>query len=173
MSSEEMFEGFTVAAGKDRFGEMIKLGGDPVDCKLSAQDTDGALCIFEIATGWPRHLHREQDEWVYVVEGEVEIEVGTKRFRAAAGESVFLPRKVPHGWAPVGGGGAGRIVNVYQPAGNIEEFLRQVGNLTVGKDIPSREQVLDNTYTEDQVNTLHRLFESHGMDLLPPRLVTE
>ena len=167
MKSEEMFAGFTVAAGKDRFGEKIRLGGDPVDCKLSAQDTDGAMCIVEIATGWPRHLNREQDEWAYVVEGEVEFEVGEKRFRAGAGESVFLPRKVPHGWSPVGA--AGRIVNVYQPAGSIEEFLRKVGNLTVGKDIPSREQVIDKTYTEEQVDTLIRLFDAHGMDLLPPR----
>lgn len=167
MKSEEMFAGFTVAAGKDRFGENTKLGGDPVDCKVSGQDTDGAMCIVEITTGWPRHCHRDQDEWVYVVEGEVEFEVGEKRFRAAAGESVFLPRKVPHGWAPVGG--AGRIVNVYQPAGNIEEFLRKVGKLTVGKDVPSKEQVIDNTYTEEQVDTLRRLFDAHGMDLLKPR----
>ena len=51
MKTEEMFRGFSVAAGDDRFGEHIKLGGptgDPIDCKVSAQDTDGAMCIFEL-----------------------------------------------------------------------------------------------------------------------------
>src|SRR5690348_14203914 len=47
MESEEMFLGFSVAVGKDRFGEEIKLGGEPNDCKVSAQDTDGAMCVFE------------------------------------------------------------------------------------------------------------------------------
>jgi MerR family transcriptional regulator, thiopeptide resistance regulator len=42
MKNEELFAGFTVAAGKDRFGENIRLGeGYPVDCKVSARDTKG------------------------------------------------------------------------------------------------------------------------------------
>src|SRR6187549_3741398 len=67
MKSEEMFAGFSVAAGSDRFGEQIKLGGEPVDCKVSAQDTSGAMAVFEFTSGWPRHLHHDQDEWIYVI----------------------------------------------------------------------------------------------------------
>src|SRR5258705_6637928 len=88
MKNEEMFAGFSVAAGKDRFDEHIKLGGEPVDCKVSGKDTDGAMCIFEVTAGWPRHLHHDQDEWIYVIDGEVEFEIGKKRFRLGAGESV-------------------------------------------------------------------------------------
>src|ERR1043165_7047256 len=33
MKSEEMFLGFSVAAGRDRFDERIRLGGEPHDCK--------------------------------------------------------------------------------------------------------------------------------------------
>src|SRR6476659_2757040 len=51
MKSEEMFAGFSVAAGDDRLGEHIKLGGDPNDCKVSAQDTNGAMCVFEFTGG--------------------------------------------------------------------------------------------------------------------------
>src|SRR5687768_13964058 len=47
MKTEEMFAGFRVAAGEDRFGEHIKLGEEPNDCKVSAKDTQGAMCIFE------------------------------------------------------------------------------------------------------------------------------
>src|SRR3984893_3827141 len=47
MKSDEMFVGFRVAAGSDRFGEEIKLGGEPLDCKVSAQDTKGAMSVFE------------------------------------------------------------------------------------------------------------------------------
>ncbi len=124
MKSEEMFLGFSVAAGKDRFGEHIKLGGEPHDCKVSAQDTDGAMCVFEFTGGssGPRHLHHGQDEWIYVIDGEFEFVVGDKRFRVGAGESVFIPRKVPHVWACLSGK-PGKIINVYQPAGKREELV--------------------------------------------------
>src|SRR5881394_3758846 len=89
MKSEEMFAGFCVAAGEDRFGEHVKLGGEPNDCKLSAKDTDGALCVFEFtgSGGGPRHLHHDQDEWIYVVDGELLLEVGKEKGHLRAGES--------------------------------------------------------------------------------------
>ncbi|MES2568988.1 MAG: MerR family transcriptional regulator, partial [Verrucomicrobiota bacterium] len=45
MKGQEMFIGFSVAAGKDRFNEQIKLGGEPNDCKVSGEDTDGAMSV--------------------------------------------------------------------------------------------------------------------------------
>jgi DNA-binding transcriptional MerR regulator len=164
MKSEEMFVGFSVAAGQDRFDERLKLGGYQVDCKLSAKDTDGAMCVFEFTTGWPYHLHQEQDEWVYVVDGDLDLVVGEKRFRASAGESVFIPRKVAHGWGPVGDGPC-KVINIFQPAGKIEEFLHEVGNL---RDLPTREDVINKTVTDEQISTLRRVFGAYGMELLPP-----
>src|SRR5579859_1146144 len=38
MNSEEMFLGFSVAAGNGRLGERIQVGGEPNDCKVSARD---------------------------------------------------------------------------------------------------------------------------------------
>src|SRR5207253_794889 len=63
----------------------------------------------------PRHLHYDQDEWIYVIDGEFQFEVGDKRFRVGTGESVFIPRKVAHVWACVSRK-PGKIINVYQPA---------------------------------------------------------
>lgn len=164
MKSEEMFVGFSVAAGDDRFDEHLKLGGYPVDCKVSAKDTNGAMSIFEFTTGWPCHLHHEQDEWVYVVDGDLDLVVGANRFRASAGESVFIPRKVAHVWAPVGNEPC-KIINIYQPAGKIEEFLHEVGKM---KDLPTREDVINKTYTDEQISTLQRLFGAYDMELLAP-----
>lgn len=170
MKSQEMFAGFSVAAGKDRFNEQIKLGGpggEPNNCKVSGKGTDGAMCVFEFtgASGGPPHLHHDQDEWIYVVEGEFEFHVGNKRFHLSAGESVFMPRKVAQMWGCVGGK-PGKIINVYQPAGKIEEFFRELGKPP--KDLITAEQMVEKTYTEEQVKSLCRLFEAHGMDLLPP-----
>jgi DNA-binding transcriptional MerR regulator len=170
MTTEEMFVGFSVAAGKDRFNEQIKLGGpggEPNDCKVSGKDTAGAMCVFEFtgASGGPPHLHHDQDEWIYVVEGEFEFHVGNKRFHLGAGESVFMPRKVAHMWGCVSGK-PGKIINVYQSAAKMEEFFRELGKPP--KDLITAEQMVEKTYTEEQVKSLRRLFEAHGMDLLPP-----
>jgi len=164
MKSNEMFVGFSVAAGKDRFGEPIKLGGrggEPMDCKVSGQDTNGALCVFEFncKSGGPRHLHHEQDEWIYVIDGEFELQLGDKRFRIGASESVFIPRKVPHVWACVSRK-PGKIINMYQPAGKMEEFFRELGKYD-GK--PYVHEVLS-------IDEFRRLFHDHGMDLLGPPL---
>jgi len=172
MKSKEMFVGFSVAAGDDRFGERIKLGGEPIDCKVSARDTDGAMCVFEFtgSGGGPRHLHHDQDEWIYVMDGNFDFLVGDKSFRLGGGECVFIPRKVAHVWGCVNGK-PGKIVNVYQPAGKMEEFFGEIGKPF--KDLPTREQVVNKTYTEEQIKSLHRLFEVHGMDLLGPPLGNE
>src|SRR5579862_6336306 len=80
MKSEEMFVGFTVGKGKDRFDERIKLGGkggEPNDCKVSGKYTNGAMCAFEFTgSGWPRQLHHKQDEWIYILEGDFEFRIG-------------------------------------------------------------------------------------------------
>jgi len=60
----------------------------------------------------------------------------------------------------------GKVINVYQPAGKTEEFFRKLGKPP--KALITAEQMLEKTYTVEQVKSLHRLFEAHGMDLLPP-----
>jgi DNA-binding transcriptional MerR regulator/quercetin dioxygenase-like cupin family protein len=212
MKSKEMFAGFSVAAGDDRFGEQTKLGDGPIDCKVSAQDTDGAMCVFESTgrSGWPRHLHYDQDEWIYVIDGEFDFQMGDsvetidktaiqgeqpqagrlaptpsipplpelqrrwktwnethKRFRVRPGESVFLPRKVAHVWASVSEQ-PGKIINVYQPAGQMEEFFREAPKW---KGLPSREDVVNSTYTAEQIDSLRRLFSAHAMRVLGPPLI--
>jgi DNA-binding transcriptional MerR regulator/quercetin dioxygenase-like cupin family protein len=164
MSSEEIFAGFTVPVGKARFDEHIQLGGEPNDCKVSSQDTRGAMSAFEFTGtgGGPRHLHREQDEWIYVVHGELEIELDGTLRHLSPGESVFIPRHVKHGWAAAGDAPA-RIIDVYQPAGKVEDFFRQVGSY-------GPEQPIHEAMPFDQ---FRQLFEAHGMDLAGPPLKGE
>jgi DNA-binding transcriptional MerR regulator len=166
MKGEEMFMGFSVGAGQDRFNDGFTRHGTAIDCKVSGNDTGGAMCVLELNnTGWPRHMNRDQDEWIYVVEGEVELEVGKKRFHLGTRESMFIPRNVEHTWAPVSA--ATRIINTYQPAGKIEEFFQVLAKL---KDLPTRAQALEKSYTADQVDGLKRVFEAHGMTVTGPPL---
>lgn len=167
MNTEEMFVGFTVAAGDDRFGQPVTLGGLsgeplPIDCKVSSKDTGGAMCAFEFGylSSGPQHSHDDQDEWVYILEGTYEFRVGGKQFDAGPGASIFIPRKVDHVWA-WRNGGPGRILNVYQPAGRIEEFWREVAKYD-GKTPPFHEVL--------GLKGMHQFFQQFGMDLSGPPL---
>jgi DNA-binding transcriptional MerR regulator/uncharacterized cupin superfamily protein len=166
MKSEELFMGFTIGAGKDRFNEGFNRHGTTIDCKVSGKDTGGAMCVLEVSnTGWPRHVNRDQDEWIYVVEGEVELETGKKRFHLGTGESMFIPRNIEHAWAATSV--ATRIINTYQPAGKIEEFLQVLARF---KGLPTREQAIEKSYSTEQINGLKRVFEAHGMTVTGPPL---
>jgi uncharacterized cupin superfamily protein len=164
MKSEELFMGFSVGAGKDRFDEGFNHDGTKIDCKVSGKDTGGAMCVLEVNnTGWARHINRDQDEWVYVVDGELELEIDKKRMRLGARESTFIPRNVEHAW----GGNPARVINTYQPAGKMEEFFQALAQY---KDLPTREQALAKSYTVEQINGLKRVFDAHGMTVTGPPL---
>ena len=169
MKSEELFTGFSVAAGKDRFNEGFNRDGTTIDCKVSGKDTGGALCVLEINnSGWPRHVNPDQDEWIYVVDGEVELEIGKKRFHLGTRESMFIPRNVEHVWSAVSV--PAQILNTYQPAGKIEEFFQALAKL---KELPTREQAINKNYTDEQVVAMKQVFEAHGMVLTGPPLIVK
>jgi DNA-binding transcriptional MerR regulator len=166
MKSEELFNGFSIGAGKDRFNDGFNRYGTTIDCKVSGKDTGGAMCVLEVSnTGWPRHVNRDQDEWIYVVDGEVELEIGRKRFHLGTHESMFIPRNIEHTWAALSG--AAKIINTYQPAGKIEEFFQVLAKF---KDLPTREQAIEKSYTAEQIDGLKRVFEAHGMIVTGPPL---
>lgn len=166
MKSEELFMGFSIGAGKDRFNDGFNRYGTTIDCKVSGKDTRGEMCVLEVNnTGWPRHVNRDQDEWIYVVDGEVDLEIGKKWFRLGTCESMFIPRNIEHAWAAVRV--PTKIINTYQPAGKIEEFFQVLAKF---KDLPTREQAIEKSYTAEQVNGLKRVFEAHGMNVTGPPL---
>jgi DNA-binding transcriptional MerR regulator len=166
MKSEELFKGFSIGAGKDRFNEGFNRHGTTIDCKVSGKDTDGAMCVLEVNnTGWPRHINQNQDEWIYVVEGEAELEIGKKHFHLGTSESMFIPRNTEHAWRTVSA--PARIINTYQPAGKIEDFFQVLAKF---KDLPTHQQAIEKSYTSEQVDGLRRLFEAHGMIVTGPPL---
>jgi mannose-6-phosphate isomerase-like protein (cupin superfamily) len=97
-------QGLYVPDGKDRSEEELKIRDViPLQIKVSTDDTDGALFVFEHADtgkgGPPRHFHYDQDEWFYAIEGDFAFEVGEGWFTLRPGDSLLAPRMVPHVWA--------------------------------------------------------------------------
>jgi mannose-6-phosphate isomerase-like protein (cupin superfamily) len=139
-----------VAAGEDQFGEFRGLGVSVIQFKVSAQGENGLLVlenIFHAKGGPARHLHYDQDEWFYAVEGEFVIEVGQERFMMHPGDSLLAPRKVPHVWAYIGNA-TGRMLITFMPAGKMEAFFCEV---TKANAMPPQDPAL---------------WRAHGMELV-------
>ena len=143
-----------VPAGEDRFGLHWGLGISAIAFKVTPQDGPDLLVLentFHARGGPARHLHVEQDEWFYALEGEFVLEVGADRFTLAPGDSLLAPRRVPHVWAHVGEG-RGRMLIVFNPAGQMESFFRLT---TQANAMPAQDPAL---------------WRAHGMELLGPPL---
>jgi mannose-6-phosphate isomerase-like protein (cupin superfamily) len=146
-----------VQAGEDRFGEHRGLGISQIDFKIVPQDSSGLLILentFHAKGGPARHLHYDQEEWFYAIEGDFIIEVGQERLRLQPGDSLLVPRKVPQVWAHVGQA-RGRILIAFMPAGKMEAFFREV---TKANAMPPQDP---------------GLWRAHGMELLGPPLAVE
>lgn len=144
-----------VRAREDEFGEYRGLGISSIAFKVTPQDSNGLFIIentFRDKGGPARHLHYEQDEWFYAVEGEFILEVGTETYRLMPGDSLLAPRNVPHVWAYTGGT-QGRMLIAFTPAGKMESFFREV---TKANAMPAQDP---------------ELWRLHGMELLGPPLV--
>jgi quercetin dioxygenase-like cupin family protein len=146
-----------VAHGEDRLGEHHTIGVSSSDFKVLTRDSGGGLFIMEHTNrkkgGPPRHLHHNEDEWFYVLEGEYIAEVGSERFQLQAGDSLFGPREVPHAWVFVGNT-AGRLLIAFAPANKMEAFFRDNAKRTTDGDYLNDAQV-------------HR---AYGLELLGPPL---
>jgi mannose-6-phosphate isomerase-like protein (cupin superfamily) len=118
-----------VGEGQDRFGENHTLGYSMILFRVASRESGGTIFAIEHRNlgkhGPPEHIHLYQDEWFYVLEGEVRFRVGGKEVLVKPGESVLGPRRVPHCFAGTGER-PGRMLIAFTPAGKMEEFFRAV-----------------------------------------------
>src|SRR6185436_3378324 len=82
-----------IIRAKDEGDRRAFLGGGVHTWKLTTDDTDGAFFLFEDAMTQgkctPLHRHPEADETVYVLEGEILVNVGGHERRVATGGMTF------------------------------------------------------------------------------------
>jgi hypothetical protein len=81
--------------------------------------------------------------------------VGEDKFHLTTGESIFLPKNVPHAWTQVSA--KGKMTVTLQPAGKLEEFFVAM-------------QSLDHEPSDTE---LAKIFSDHEMQLLGPPLKVE
>ena len=115
-----------VGAGQDRFGHPHSLGFSSLTFKVASSDTAGNLFVIEHTnlmpgTGPALHLHYSQEEWFYVMEGEVVFQVGDRRVHLRSGKSVLAPRSIPHTFSATGS--PAHLLIAFTPAGKMEQYF--------------------------------------------------
>jgi quercetin dioxygenase-like cupin family protein len=101
--------------------------------KAMADATGGAFTVVEGTAapgeGPPLHVHRGQDETIYVLQGRYRVRLGERDVDAPAGTFVFIPRGTPHTWQNAGAGLA-RFVATLAPAdARFERFFVRYSEL--------------------------------------------
>jgi len=123
-------KGFKVNSGEARYGTHYKMKGvtlNVLDIKISSKDTDGELAVFEQngftpKGGPPLHIHLYQDEFFYIIEGEYLFQVADEKYQMKSGDTIFLPRNIPHAFIQLTE--KGKVIVSYMPAGKMEDFFK-------------------------------------------------
>ncbi|MFC5757439.1 cupin domain-containing protein [Rhizobium sp. GCM10022189] len=80
--------------------KRFTLAGVAMTRLVSGRQTGGLFCLFENAspgrTATPVHVHAGDDETVYVLEGQLTAILNGEPRTLSPGESLFLPRGIPH-----------------------------------------------------------------------------
>ena len=110
-------------------GERYWIAGDTLTIKAAATDTGGAYTLIEILAapgeGPPPHIHDNEDETFYVLDGRFEILVGERAIDAGPGTFALVPRGTVHRFRCVAERPS-RILVMFTPGG-LEGFFREAG----------------------------------------------
>jgi quercetin dioxygenase-like cupin family protein len=128
----------TAVARGPEDGDAYGFFGTLVTIKAGARETGGAALITENlaprGAGSPLHVHHNEDEWFYVLEGELTLWVGGEVHVLGAGGFAYGPRDIPHTFTV--SSEQARFLLVTEPGG-FEGFVRALGQSTQRREIPS------------------------------------
>src|SRR6476659_10948218 len=152
--------GYALASNE---GEAFWLLGMLQTIKIGRDDTAGAYGLLEIVVpegvGSPWHVHPEEDEWFYVLEGELTFWVADTRMSLKAGSFAFGPKGVPHTFYAEAGG-AKALVG-FAPM-QFEGFQREAGQHASARVLPPPVE------GPPDVARLTEIGARHGFEILGP-----
>jgi quercetin dioxygenase-like cupin family protein len=112
-------------------GAHLDVLGETITLLVSGKQTNGAFTVLTGTSppggGTPLHTHRDEDEALYVLDGEYDIQCGDRTVRAGPGSFVFAPRDIPHKLTNVSAGPSTHL-GIVSPAG-FERFFEEISQL--------------------------------------------
>jgi hypothetical protein len=108
------------------------------------------------------HVHEHEDEYSYVLEGEVGVQVGDEVVIASPGDFVFKPRGVWHAFWNAGDETA-RVLEIISPGG-FEQYFVELEPLVAGApDIEGIMALQERYGMRMDPDSIGRLAAEHGL----------
>ena len=134
--------------------------------KVGAGESDSGLALVEFLAprgfGPPLHVHTEEDEMMYVLEGEIRVNLGTGDPAVAmAGAVVTLPHGVPHTWQVISEQARFLTVNAGRRHGpSFDQFVSALGEPTDPQALPDPVDI--------DPGHVAQVCSAHGIQVLGP-----
>ena len=97
--------------------------------KQASDDSFSWHATFPVETFVPPHVHPHQDEYIFVLDGRIDLLLGGRKTYASAGDLVRMPRGIPHAFF----NNTGEPVTALfwaTPAGKLEALYRRIHNMS-------------------------------------------
>ena len=137
----------------------LDIFGAEVLVKLGSADSNGAAAVFRQhvppMAGPPLHRHSREDEWFYVLAGEITLEIDGQRTALLEGGSAFSARGTAHTFQNFSNSVATMLVMV--TPGGFQRFLEELSSLN--QELPAPDMVRS-----------ERLAQEYGIEALGPPL---
>jgi quercetin dioxygenase-like cupin family protein len=145
-------------------GDAFSVVGDVYRILASSRQTGGVYTLVENRVspnnGPPPHIHSREDESFFVLEGEVDFQIGDEKITARAGTFIQGPRGIAHSFKnntrlPA------RVLVFVTPAG-FENFVNEFAQPVASFDSPAIPA------SKDEVDKLLAAAPKYGIQILPP-----
>jgi quercetin dioxygenase-like cupin family protein len=144
-------------------GEARWFLGGLCTIKSSGAETGGRVAVTENwaprGHGSPLHVHHREDEWFYVLSGELTFWIDGRVVVAAEGSFVFGPRDVPHTFTVTSE--EARFLLVVEPAG-LDDFIRSLSEPAHSPTLPP------DSLQPPAMDAMLAAAAEHGIEILGP-----
>jgi mannose-6-phosphate isomerase-like protein (cupin superfamily) len=120
-------------------GKTVTVLGDTYTYKARAADTAGHYGLVELiapagSPGPPPHIHEGEEEALYVVDGELRVQVGQQTMQVLAGAFILVPRGTTHTFSNPSSKPA-KVLVLVSPAG-FESAFEEMAQVAPRADQP-------------------------------------
>jgi quercetin dioxygenase-like cupin family protein len=149
-------------------GRLVWLGGLGVRFMLGGQQTGGRFALVEHplkprALGSPMHTHSREDEYSFVLEGRVGVQIDDTELLATPGMLIVKPRGLPHAFWNAGDAPA-RLLELISPAGFEAYFAGMAELFASGVPDPTRGEAIRQRHgLELDLASIPLLVARHGL----------
>src|SRR5215212_10127646 len=147
-------------------GEALWWLGMSATIKVTKEQTGGRYALVEVLApdGYEAvlHVHHQEDEGFYILEGEMTFYVGEQTIKARPDSYLFGPKDVPHAFSV--DSGPARLLFILSPAG-MEGLIREMGEPARSLSIPPPPEEPPD---EAEMGPLMAIAAKYGGEMLGP-----